>query len=77
MCCILPPGFFSFGPSGVPVPSMEIKLVDVPEANYLSTNSPPQGEILCRGPSLFQGYFKRPDLDEEAFTADGWFRSKP
>ena len=97
MCCILPPDFWSLGPSGVPVPSsasrsaselvriradpmftflaVEVKLVDVPDAGYLSTNKLPQGEILCRGPSLFQGYFKRPDLDKEAFTEDGWFRT--
>jgi acyl-CoA synthetase (AMP-forming)/AMP-acid ligase II len=38
--------------------SMEVKLVDVPDAGYLSTNKTPQGEIYCRGPSLFKGYFK-------------------
>lgn len=79
MCAILPPDFFQYGVAGVPVPSMEVKLVDVPEAGYFSTNANPQGEIYCRGPSLFQGYFKRPDLDEEAFSedADGgrWFKT--
>lgn len=32
----------------------------------------PEGEIQVRGPSLFSGYYKS---SENAFTADGWFRS--
>ncbi|KAG8969043.1 long-chain fatty acid-CoA ligase [Tulasnella sp. 419] len=77
MSAILPPEHFSYGPVGVPVPSMEIKLIDAPEANYLTTNDPQQGEILIRGPSLCKGYFKRDDLnnDENIFTKDGWMRT--
>jgi fatty-acyl-CoA synthase len=33
------------------------------------------GEIQMRGPTVTRGYFKRPDADADAFTADGWFRS--
>ena len=73
MSCILNPDWLSYGSVGGPVPAIEIKLVDAPEAGYLSTNNPPQGEIYIRGPALFKGYYKRPDLDKEAFTADGWF----
>ncbi|WFD33126.1 long-chain-fatty-acid--CoA ligase [Malassezia sp. CBS 17886] len=72
MCAILTPDFFQFGSVGVPMPSVEVKLRDVPEAGYLSTNNPPQGEVLIRGPSVTQGYFKRPELTQEAITPDGW-----
>ena len=51
MCAILTPAFFKYGCVGVPMPSVEIKLRDVPDARYFSTNDPPQGEVLIRGPS--------------------------
>ncbi len=54
---------------------MEIKLVDAKDAGYLSTNKLPQGELYLRGPSVTKGYFKRPDLDKESFTSDGWFKT--
>jgi long-chain acyl-CoA synthetase len=77
MCTILPPEFFSFGTAGVPAPSVEIKLRDIPETGYFANASPPQGEVLMRGPSVTAGYYKRPDLnsDPSIFTADGWFRT--
>ena len=56
MCAILPPDFHRYGAVGIPVPSCEIKLVDVEEANYFSSNTVPQGEILIRGPSVTKGY---------------------
>ncbi|TDL27083.1 long-chain-fatty-acid-CoA-ligase [Rickenella mellea] len=77
MCAILPPEFFQYGSVGLPVPSIDIKLLDVPEAGYRSTNKPPQGEVLIRGPSVIKGYYKRDDLnnDETIFTKDGWLRT--
>lgn len=49
--------------------------IDQPELGYISTAKPPQGEIWLRGPNVFKGYFKRPELDAEAFTEDGWFKT--
>ena len=43
----------SCGTVGSPVPSVEIKLIDVPGTNYRSNNS--QGEICIRGPTIFKG----------------------
>ena len=35
----------------------------------------PEGEILVKGPSVFSGYFNRPDLNSEIFTEDNFFRT--
>ncbi|KAL9936351.1 hypothetical protein V8E36_004419 [Tilletia maclaganii] len=76
MCAILTPEFFkSYGPVGVPVPAIEVKLKDVPDAGYFSTNDPPQGEVLIRGPAVTKGYFKRDDITKETITEDGWLQT--
>ena len=77
MCAVLPPEYYQYGSVGLIMPSVEIKLRDHPEAGYLSTNNPPQGEVLIRGPSVIKGYYKRDDLnnDENIFTKDGWLRT--
>jgi len=77
MCTILPPELHQYGSAGIPVPSVEVKLLDVPDMGYTSKNDPPQGEVCVRGASLTKGYYKRPDLNEDPsiFTADGWLRT--
>nr|XP_018267113.1 uncharacterized protein I303_01096 [Kwoniella dejecticola CBS 10117]OBR89271.1 hypothetical protein I303_01096 [Kwoniella dejecticola CBS 10117] len=75
MATICGPGFSPIGSVGVIGPSCEVKLQDYPDAGYLSTNKPPQGQILLRGPNVFQGYFKQEELTTESFTADGWYKT--
>ncbi|TRM63081.1 hypothetical protein BD626DRAFT_495427 [Schizophyllum amplum] len=77
MCAILPPELMQYSVVGIPVPSIEIKMLDVPDAGYDANGDPPQGEICIRGPSVTKGYYKRPDLNEDpsVFTEDGWFRT--
>lgn len=77
MCAILPPELMQYGSVGLPVPCIEIKFLDVPDAGYLSSNDPPRGEVCIRGPAVTKGYYKRDDLnnDETIFAKDGWFRT--
>jgi long-chain acyl-CoA synthetase len=76
MCAIMAPEQFSLGEVGSPVPCVEVKLVDVPDANYFSTNQPrPQGEIWIRGPSITFGYFNQDEITKETITSDGWLKT--
>lgn len=33
------------------------------------------GELLLKGPNVFSGYWKRPELDKDTFTEDGWYKT--
>jgi long-chain acyl-CoA synthetase len=59
----------------------EIRLCDIPEMRYTSgdTNelgeSSPRGELWIRGPQVFLGYYKQPDMTKETITPDGWLKT--
>jgi long-chain acyl-CoA synthetase len=47
---------------GAPAPGVDVRIAE-------------DGEILIKSPGQLAGYYKRPELDAESFTADGFFRT--
>jgi malonyl-CoA/methylmalonyl-CoA synthetase len=50
------------GSIGLPLPGVQTRVEET-------------GELLVKGPSVFGGYWRRPDANREAFAADGCFRT--
>lgn len=61
------------GHVGPPTPNFMVKLVDVPEKDYSAAKG--KGEVCCKGPCVFKGYLKQPDLTKEAIDEDGWLHT--
>ncbi len=55
------PDWMRLGSVGRALPGIELRIAE-------------DGEILIRGPGVFEGYWNRQDLTREAFT-DGWFHT--
>jgi long-chain acyl-CoA synthetase len=62
------------GTVGVPFPSTEIRVVD-PDDPLTDRPAGEEGELLIRGPQVFQGYWRRPAETAEALLAGGWLRT--
>jgi long-subunit acyl-CoA synthetase (AMP-forming) len=52
----------ALGHVGIALPGVQVRIAG-------------DGEILIKSPGQLVGYYKRPDLDAEALTADGFFRT--
>ena len=50
------------GTVGPPYPGVQVRIS-------------PEGEVLIKSPGQMIGYYKRPDLDAQSFTDDGYFKT--
>ena len=57
---------------GGPAVCIEFKLKDIPEMNYLSTDEPPRGEIMLKGPACIKEYYKDEEETKLLIDEDGW-----
>ncbi|MGW0187734.1 acyl-CoA synthetase [Streptomyces sp. NPDC003362] len=63
------------GTVGVPLPGVELRLVEEDGSPVTAYDGETVGEIQVRGRNLFTEYLNRADATAAAFTADGWFRT--
>lgn len=56
------PQFNATGCVGIPLPGVQVRIAD-------------DGEVQIKSPGCMVGYYKRPDLNAEVFTPDGYLRT--
>jgi len=54
------PAHHRMGSAGMPLDNVRLKIAE-------------DGELLVRGPSIFSGYWQKPEANAECFDAQGWF----
>jgi acyl-CoA synthetase (AMP-forming)/AMP-acid ligase II len=58
---------------GRPLPGLEVRVIDPNTGRDMPTGE--RGEVLVRGYSLFEGYYRDPVKSAEALDKDGWFHT--
>jgi long-chain acyl-CoA synthetase len=62
------------GTIGVPFPSTLMKVVDLQDPSIEVPQGQP-GELLLKGPQVFQGYWNDPEETAQSLLPDGWLRT--
>jgi long-chain acyl-CoA synthetase len=62
------------GTVGVPFPGTDVRIVDSEDPSRDRPAGEP-GELLIRGPQVFQGYWRRPEETQAVLLDGGWFRT--
>lgn len=60
------------GHVGYPLPGLQIRLADEQDNEIPSTEI---GEIQVKGATVFNEYWRKPEVTAESFTKDGWFKT--
>ncbi len=67
-----PPGRARLASVGKPITGVELRIAVSDDDGGGNSD----GEVLARGPNIFSGYLHLPEKSAEAFTEDGWFRTR-
>lgn len=62
------------GVLGVPFPSTQLRLVSL-EDDTVDVEDGEPGEIIVKGPQVFDGYLDAPEENARVFTAEGWLKT--
>jgi malonyl-CoA/methylmalonyl-CoA synthetase len=62
------------GRVGLPLPGVDVRLIDDDGQELGASDGETMGEIVVRGPNLFTGYLNRPEATAEALRG-GWFHT--
>lgn len=60
------------GSCGLPLPGLTVRLVDPKTGMDVTVEQ--EGELICKGPNLMQGYHNKPEETRKAIV-DGWYRT--
>jgi long-chain acyl-CoA synthetase len=63
------------GSIGVPIPGVEMELIEPDSWKPVKWTPDAIGEIAIRGTNVMKGYYKRPEATAAVISPDGWFRS--
>lgn len=76
-CCVATrqryPSYDTTGSVGVPLPNLDIKLVDDDGKDI--TGFDVRGELCVRGPTVIRGYFENPEANKRDFDEEGFFHT--
>ena len=72
-CSNLLRGERRIGSVGLPLPGVEVRIVNSETGEVLPTGE--IGDVQLRGPNVFKGYWQQPQKTSESFSADGWFKT--
>jgi len=74
--CMSPVGRTKTGSVGIPIPNTAMAIMDPDSPDFMPVGE--VGEIMVKGPTIFKGYWRKPEEDAKSFVEiDGemWFRS--
>ena len=60
------------GSGGLPLPGLAVRLIDPASGRDVELGA--EGELVCRGPNVMQGYLNKPEATASALK-DGWYHT--